>query len=235
MAYSKKRKTRRGFKPTFATKRRKAKRTSRRALITPKTKIVKLSFVFTTQLDAATGTVVHDTVSANNLFKPLDGETKQPGGFDQWMAFYKNFTVVDSSVKWEVLPSTVSSHADQQLMILSYADFNDNGGSSVSASHFLPKRMQAGVSHATISSVAGGGPRHGVHVLRNNFNLRRDFGHYRQTENEGTTAVGPTEKWYYHIAIHNPWSAANPGAVNITGTVTYTVLFQERRTTIYDS
>lgn len=68
------------------------------------------------QLDASAVSIAYDTISANSIFDPytpIGGKTVL--GFDQWMVFYNNYTVMKSTIKATFIPSSSSVTLSPQL------------------------------------------------------------------------------------------------------------------------
>lgn len=67
------------------------------ALGFPTTRLVKMRYVVSANLDAPIAGISYYNMRANDLYDP-DAQTggHQPIGFDQWSLFYKRFTVVGS-------------------------------------------------------------------------------------------------------------------------------------------
>ncbi len=67
--------------------------------ITPDSKLIKLRYAFTTQMNPSSGGTAMLNVKANDLYQPSTGTgAHQPMGFDQIMQLYERFCVVGSKI-----------------------------------------------------------------------------------------------------------------------------------------
>ena len=184
-------------------------------------------------MNPGAGDVATYNFRANSVFDPdVEVGGNQPPGFDQWGVFFNKYTVVSSRAKLEVLP-TISGITDNdaQLMILLQSRHTAN---NPDYDEFMGARCHAQTTSRIISGQVGG--KGGMATLHQNHQLRRDFGHGRNNSTESGMAGNPQEQWYFNATCCNPWGnlidAAN---VHCTMTITYTVLFHERRADIYDT
>ncbi len=186
-------------------------------------------------MDPVADGVASITMTANNLFLPFVGATVQPAGFDQWLQFYKHWNVIASNVKWELLPATSTDFetSSVHLEVLAYSD--DLLNSAPTNLNWHNKAANPNTVKRIISTKHAGG-NNGVCVIRQNFKMKRDFGHGITGKTEGGNVGGPDEEWQYHLSVHNPWEDdVDPSHVHGTVTVVYTVKFSDRLTTIYDT
>lgn len=78
----------------------------------PKTNLVKLRYVDTTDINPGFGSTGKHYFRANSLFDPdASGTGHQPNGFDQWSTFYNHYIVVSAKITVYATLLTAGSEA----------------------------------------------------------------------------------------------------------------------------
>lgn len=91
--------------------------------ITPDTKLVKLRYAFTTQIDPASGATAWLPIAANDLYSPSTGlGAHRPLGFDQCMQLYERFCVVGSKINVVIQSVASANHAHLHIMGVALRD-----------------------------------------------------------------------------------------------------------------
>ncbi len=239
------RKRRRTTKRRIAPMRKRKRVGTRvpRILITPASKIVKLRFTETFDIDAMAGFTASHNFRANGLSDPDQtnlGDKHQCPGFDSWGRFYAKYTVLSSRCRLEVLPNT-SEVSNQVAMFLLRSSPVAQSGLGID------KMVDLRSNPRTRSMTAvprGGGPRNGLMAITNWHSLKRDFGHGPQVVNEGdingrnnqiNDSTDPVEEWFFQVVCGNPWSLTDPGNFHCTIVIDYVVKFHERTNEIFDN
>lgn len=206
-----------------------------RPLIVAATQFVTLRYTDVKNYDPAAGQTAANVYRATSLFDPdLTGLGQQPSGLDQWEAFYNKYYVYKSNIKVELLPTALDDETPQNreslLQIHSTRSSTLTGYGDLIEARDMPR--------VRTKLISGGfaGPNGGVVILRNNFNMRRDFGHGMHGGNEALITASPTKNWYFHVHYANPFAnGVNPGLVRVIVTITYHVKFMERKQNMFDS
>lgn len=237
MAFTNKRK-RVSRRPPPRTRRRTNRRMRLRVprpLIVPSSQTVHLRWTQVNFFNPGAGTAATQVYRANSLFDPdVTGVGDQPPGFDQWGQFYSVYTVVSSKIKLELVPSlgnVAVSPGDRKIMV--------NIASKQNTDFYTSQGMVHARAFARVKSVlmnsGGFGSKSGTRTIFNNFNLRRDFGHGRQSDTESATDTNPVEQWYYVCQATNPFSTVDPIRLDFVCTIDYIVRFTNRKNTMFDT
>jgi len=198
---------------------------------TPATKFVHLKYISPTFSVNGTGAAlgIH-VLNANNCFDPdTTGTTgeHQPMGFDQWMLFYENYTVISSKVSATFLPfqvSTATSTLDSQMVGI-YTDAD-----TTSTSVFTAMLEQPGTRYRTMIP----GQEKAV-VLSKTFSSAHFFGKSKlgvlsDPDLRGTDSANSTTNAYYHLFVGNFRSDQESPTIYINAQIDYYVAFTKRRT-----
>jgi hypothetical protein len=168
---------------------------------------VKMRFCEQFTIDPSTGVAQGYIFRANSCFDPNEtGTGHQPLGFDQWMAFYDHYTVLENSIK-------VTCHAPGEGVVGTNAGFlaivlKDN--SSSLTGNLLNVLAEQGRSKTTPFTVAGGNK--GVVTLSHRVNIRKFFGRTDIMDNsdlKGNISLNPVEQLYWHILVASADNGAN--------------------------
>ncbi len=212
-----------------------------RALIVPASKIVQLKYVSPVPyngggLDAGASVTANYIFRANSCFDPdLTGTGIQPPGFDQWKQFYTTYEVLASHITWEIIPTPDVGASNPEHLIMCLA-FGSPSLATTPYANMIQKAAQPGVKKLILQARGAGGPRNGVGRLHSKFSIRKAFGYGSNSHTEGGVGSNPQEPWYFHLVCANPWDIlVDPGSVYVTATITFTVKFSKRVTTIYDT
>lgn len=214
-------------------RRRKSKRYSRKRSFkkryaqsapVPASKLVKLKYVGTRQLNADVSTVSSYVFSANGLYDPdITGLGHQPMGFDQWMTFYDHYTVIGSKITVKAL-NTGAAATDSQVIGITLHD-NPVGGASTEIN------MEQATSSWKVLPPMGTA---NATILRKGFSAKRFFGRPKSaivnsSDFRGTNAANPTEGSYFIVWAGGLIPTDNPSQTNLLVTIEYTAVFNERK------
>jgi len=171
----------------------------------------KLRYSETAELTVVSGfaTLVY---RANGMFDPnLTGVGHQPMGYDQLNALYDHWTVMNSSIKVNVVDATANRAA---VLTLGLYD-----------SSTQPTTNQARESAKSMSSVwtSGGNFRPMIKY----FNAKQMFGNNIETNElfRGTTGTDPNEQGYFHLNYYD--SSLSSYTQFVTIDIEYTALWSE--------
>lgn len=207
------------FKRNAKSKRKHAKRKFLRLdAPVPKTKLVKLRYCDTIELDpGATDAAVEHRFRANSVYDPdRTGTGHQPMYFDQLAAIYESYEVVGSriTVRWNTTAGAVA-------MVGVNRD-NDTTTTYNNRSAL----MENPNSKFKVLPSNGSRPL----TLSCNWSARKTFGpNYNRDDNEALVTANPVNESDFVIWAINTYGTQDPGALQGMITIDYIVKFMERK------
>ena len=203
--------------------------------ITPDTKMIKMRYAFTAQMNPSSGATAMINVKANDLYAPSSGfqGAHQPMGFDQIMQLYERFCVVGSKIS-VAFESNQSSSA-----IVGIALRNSTTAESVQdntagqSNEGLLERNRTKWTYA--SSSKEGAP---IARVSQKFGLKKFFHLKSINDNVGNSRdegsawglvnASPTQLAYYNI-FAAAFSDYHDIDLTVRVVVEYTAIFQGRK------
>lgn len=196
----------------------------------PSKKIVKLRYVDTFSLNAASGAISSDAWSCNDIYDPYTaagGHT--PLGFAEWAAIYTHYTVLGSKATLRPTASTSSNVVPMYYgMIKSTSSVPTTTFSSIH--NLLESKTSGGYKVCNNQASANTDGSQNKTSIVKKFSARRDFGVNSVRDTQGVfgalVTASPVSQFYY-----NPWAASvngnDPGAQTFTITIDYIVMYRD--------
>ncbi len=210
--------------------------------ITPDSRMVKLRYCYTTQLNPGSGATAMEHVKANDLYAPSVGVGQhQPMGFDQMMQLYERFCVVGSKINVAFIINNTGDAADSRppTAIVGIALRNSSTDESVQdntatqTNEGLLERNRTQWKY--LNSQSNGGA---IKTITHKFGLKKFFHLKSINDNVGNlrnygTAWGhasasPSTQAYYNI-FAAPFTDVQDLSLTVRVTVDYTAIFQGRK------
>ncbi len=167
--------------------------------------IVKMRYVEEFQLDPGLGTVASYIFRANGLYDPnYTGAGHQPYGFDQWMTYYNQFTVLGSKIT-ALFRNYGAAAADGVMVGLQLKDSavvdQTNPNDIVEQGRSVWRLMQP-----------AGGTRDQV-TLRKGFSTKKFFQAPNSLDDiyRGSASADPAEQAFFHVIAGGFNASDNPG------------------------
>jgi hypothetical protein len=182
----------------------------------PKQLRMKLRYCFSARLTTGLGTPARYQFSCNGLFDPdITGTGHQPMLFDQTMAMYNHYTVLNSKARFTFQPAS--------------AIFNSIAGYIEDDTSTTPANVLAAAEQSTGKYLILGAT---ADFTNNHMTLEWDAkqafgGDILDNDNlQGTSAANPTEQQYFTIVLQDPEFAAVTATV-FTVVIEYDTIFEE--------
>ena len=210
--------------------------------ITPDTKMCKLRYCYTTQINPGSGATAMEHVRANDLVFPSSGTgSHQPMGFDQIMSLYERFCVVGSKINVAFIINNTGAAADSRPptaivgVALRNTDIDesvqDNTASQLNEGLLERNRTQ----WKYLNSQANGGA---IKTITHKFSTKKFF-HLKSINDSagnardegscwGLASSSPTTLAYYNV-FAAPFSDVQDLSLTVRITVDYTAVFQGRK------
>lgn len=179
--------------------------------------IVKMRYVEEFELNPGIGTVASYIFRANGLYDPnYTGSGHQPYGFDQWMTYYNQFTVLGSKVR-ATFRNYNSSLGDGVMVGIQLKD------SAVVDNNNSNKIIEQGRSTWRLMQPAGG--THDQRTLHKGFSTK---GFFQARDNlddiyRGSSSADPSEQAYFHIIAGGFNLSDDPAALRCQVIIDYIV------------
>ncbi len=181
--------------------------------------IVTLRYSDIVEINAGTAQVGGHVFAMNGCFDPdITGVGHQPLGFDQWMALYGRYTVIESKIKCTFFAIADASHVGIRP--------TDTAAVNVSTTAFLENPK----NRIGFTPTAGGGKNFTTITHRAR---PKDFTgavDYRDSSTlYGTVGANPAEILFWHVYTGAVNQASDPATMRCEVTIDYTVLLTEPR------
>jgi hypothetical protein len=183
----------------------------------PKQLRMKLRYVFSVRLTTGLGTPARYQFSCNGLFDPdITGTGHQPMYFDQMMALYNHYTVMNSKASFTFMPASTI--------------FNSIAGYIEDDTVQTPANVLACAEQTTSKYLLIGSAT--SNFTNNHMLLKWDAkqafgGNILDNDNlSGTSAANPTEQQYFTIVLQDPEFAAVTASV-MSVVIEYDTIFEE--------
>lgn len=230
MAWGRKKFRKQGRRRTRAynrrSKRRRYMRSANKLVGFPKSRLVKMRYVDTVNINAAVGgAIAWQQYRANSIFQcNYTSSGGQPLSHDQWSTFYDHYVVIGSKISVQYTPNVYGTTGQGGIGVCLALD------DTFTTSSVLKNVLEQGNTAYRILS--GMGTRGGDAVrLRKGFSTKKFFGIKDVSDN--ITRVGaqfganPTEDAIYSVGCVGLDSAQDPIIVTALVTIDYLVLMSE--------
>lgn len=198
----------------------------------PKSKLVRLRYCQSINLDAGTGVIAKSNFVANGMYDPWRGGTgHQPSNFDRWMGIYNHFTVIGSKITVQYTPSTATAVLPCHMGVV----LSDNGTltSEVGSVENLLEQPRL----ARMNKVIGIQTAQYPSKITKTFSAKKFFGKPLSSiigdgTYRGNSSGDPTELAYYEVFVASV-AGNNPGLVQLMCTIDYIAVLTEPELTDY--
>ncbi len=210
--------------------------------ITPDSKMVKLRYCYTTQINPGSGATAMEHIKANDLYAPSTGTgAHRPLGWSEVMQLYERFCVVGSKINVAFVINNTGASADQRppSAIIGIALRNsttdesvqDNTATQINEGLLERNRTQ----WKYLNSQSNGGA---IKSITQKFSTKKFF-HLRSINDNagnqrdegtlwGTASASPTTLAYYNV-FAAPFTDVQDLSLTVRVTVDYTAIFQGRK------
>ncbi len=208
--------------------------------ITPDTKMCRLRYCYTTQVNPGSGATAMEHVKANDLYAPSSGTgSHQPMGFDQLMQLYERFCVVGSKINVAFCINQTDSAANNRppTAIIGIALRNSNTDESVQDNTAIQTNEGLLERNRTVwkymNAQANGG---NVLTVSKKFGTKKFF-HLKSINDNagndhatlwGSASASPTTLAYFNV-FAAPFFDDQDLSLTVRITVDYTAVFQGRK------
>lgn len=199
---------------------RRVKYSSIPAVLCPPQQLVRLRYGYQGSLDAV-GVSVGNTFRANGMFDPdEEGVGNQPRGFDEWMSFYKNYTVLSSKCKTRFYTqgdTYANSAAFIYVAIKNVADALD-GKSNVSLME------QNYIKHKCLTY------NERCKTIESKWSARKYFGENPMTGSayRGTSSTNPSTQAFWEVGVQALDDSTNISAILILVEIEYIAMLTQK-------
>lgn len=204
------------YKKKF-TKKQAKRRFLRLDAPVPKTKLVKLRYCETLQLDAGgTDVAVEHRFRANSVYDPdRTAVGHQPMYFDQLAAIYESYEVLGAKIKVAFSPTASTA------CLVGVIRDNDT---STTYNNRTALMENPSSRYKVIS------PESKTLTMSCNWSARKTFGpNYNRDDNEALVTTNPVNESDFVIWAINQHATEDPSGINCMVTIDYIVKFSERK------
>lgn len=217
MPFKRKRSTRKIYRAKRRKPAWKRKTTIQKGLGFSDGQIVRMRYVEEFALDPGLGSVASYIFRANGLYDPnFSGTGHQPYGFDQWMTYYNQFTVLGSRIK-AIFRNYSSASANGIMVGLQLKD-------SATVDQTNPNDIiEQGRSKWRLLQPAGG--TGDQQTVVKGFSTKRFFQCRDDLDDiyRGSASADPTEQAYYHVIAGGFNASDDPVAIRCQVIIDYAV------------
>lgn len=192
--------------------------------LVPRTKLLRLKYVETTNFNPGVGTLGSHIFRANSCYDPFQSATgHQPLGWDQVTPLYNHYVVVGSKVKCTFMPATTTSGVSSDPLYCGIFLSDD-----LTFSTDPNVLIEQGKTNYRLMNTNQTSP--GKAIVRQTFSAKRFFNVTNVKDNITRIGAGvganPSEEAYYVIWAAAPLSG-DPPLINVTVELEYLVLMGE--------
>lgn len=193
----------------------------------PEMNLVKLRYCTSLNLNPAAGLMTSHYFSANGMFDPdISGIGHQPLFFDQYMASYDHFRVLEAEIKVTQLPEATDGSVTPVLWgIVTDDNTSLTYGSPaelIESNQSNKGKFRIGSQVANANHTSGKNP-----VITVRCDLKKFFGGDLNSTHDGTKAANPTDQAYFGVWCAGVGSVGDPPTMTFMVEITYLAEIKE--------